>query len=129
MDLNDVEPVDNFQHETTSSASPYGGEECDGDTHSLDLNNVEPVDNIQHETTWSGSPVVGKECDGDTNISVSSLDLQGLNDDIFEFVPEEGYSPQTDDEGSSDGVNVDVSSSSSSDTSEYSINVDLHRDS
>ena len=76
----------------------------------------------------SGSPVVGKECDGDTKTSVSSLDLQGLNDDIFEFVPEEGYCPQTDDEGSSDGVNVDVSSSSSSDNSEHPINVDGHGD-
>lgn len=44
-------------------------------------------------------PKFGKECDDDTIRTVSSLDLHGLNDDIFEFVPEEGYCLQTDGSG------------------------------
>ena len=89
--LNDAEQVDNIQYESTvgdqdDEAGDYG------EARSLDLNNVEAVDNIQHERTLSGSPVVDKECDEDTNTSVSSLDLHGLNDDVFEFVPEEGSS-------------------------------------
>ena len=128
LDLNDAEQVDNIQYASTVGDRDEARDDADGDARSLDLNNVEAVDNIQHETTLSGSPVVDKECDEDTNTSVSSLDLHGLNDDVFEFVPEEDYyCPQTDDESSSimdDGV--DVSSSSSSENSENSIDVDGH---